>query len=193
MFRIDRMFEFFNKTESRTTFPNAFRFKFFCYTTVHARAKKNFFLVHLPVQQKIFAELVKLSCIQSSLFIGMHVSTSVSAMSLVFPDYREKYLSLNTWLGFDTDTFVYHGHPSLLTQYLARYFDKILQHMPANLTSSVFDKTFLLQYNTARTLQIFNSLIHSQQLLLLFHVFFSFIHLLIIISAFTGLCWLWQL
>ena len=131
---------------------------------LYRQAQKIFSFIHLPVQQKIFAELVKLSCIQSSLFIGMHVSTSVSAMSLVFPDYREKYLSLNTWLGFDTDTFVYHGHPSLLTQYLARYVDKILQHMPANLTSSVFDKTFLLQYNTARTLQIFNSLIHSQQL-----------------------------
>ena len=142
MFRIDRMFEFFNKTESRTTFPNAFRFQIF-FLLLYRQAQKIFSFIHLPVQQnKIFSELVKLSCIQSSLFIGMHVSTSVSAMSLVFPDYREKYLSLNTWLGFDTDTFVYHGHPSLLTQYLARYFDKILQHMPANLTSSVFDKTF---------------------------------------------------
>ena len=54
----------------------------------------------------------------------MPVFTSVSAMLMVGSWSSSQsifYLYLFSSKGFDTDTFVYHGNPSLLTQYLARY------------------------------------------------------------------------
>ena len=92
-FRIDRMFEFFDKTESRTTFPNAFRLW----------QKINIIFEIQP--QNIYFRITKVIIY---IVIIIHWNACL-------------YFSISYAIGFETDTFVYHGHPSLLTQYLTRY------------------------------------------------------------------------
>jgi len=91
--RIDRMLEFFDKTETRTNFPNIFRLLF------EIKSFSNVFI--LP---HLFFRITK---------VVLYILVLIHWNACLF-------FAISFYIGFESDTWVFQGSDSLSTQYIYR-------------------------------------------------------------------------